>query len=160
MAQYAEDAKQHDEPWELWQHGDDELWTNCSTHPSRFTDHHYRRKPRTIQLGDYEVPEPCKVELEYGQDYYIPSLSAGASWRTWNDDKHDANALESNLVHLDRRSAAPQANQADALDAARYRFLRDTCWSSDKELATVISLQMNKVWDEKIDEAMARNKKE
>lgn len=45
-------------------------------------------------------------------------------------------------------------------DAARYRFLRDTCWSSDKELATVISLQMNKVWDEKIDEAMARNKKE
>jgi hypothetical protein len=50
--------------------------------------------------------------------------------------------------------------QADALDAARYRFLRDTCWSSDKELATVISLQMNKVWDEKIDEAMARNKEE
>jgi hypothetical protein len=48
----------------------------------------------------------------------------------------------------------------DALDAARYRFLRDTCWSSDKELATVISLQMNKVWDEKIDEAMARNKEE
>ncbi len=58
------------------------------------------------------------------------------------------------------RATAPQANQADALDAARYRFLRDTCWSSDKELATVISLQMNKVWDEKIDEAMARNKKE
>ena len=58
------------------------------------------------------------------------------------------------------RATAPQANQADALDAARYRFLRDTCWSSDKELATVISLQMNKVWDEKIDEAMARNKEE
>ena len=58
------------------------------------------------------------------------------------------------------RATAPQANQADALDAARYRFLRDTCWSSDKELATVISMQMNKVWDEKIDEAMARNKGE
>lgn len=60
------------------------------------------------------------------------------------------------------RATAPQADQADALDAldaARYRFLRDTCWSSDKELATVISLQMNKVWDEKIDEAMARNKR-
>jgi hypothetical protein len=58
------------------------------------------------------------------------------------------------------RATAPQTNQADALDAARYRFLRETCWSSDKELATVISLQMNKVWDEKIDEAMARNKEE
>lgn len=56
--------------------------------------------------------------------------------------------------------AAMEQAQADALDAARYRFLRDTCWSSDKELATVISLQMNKVWDEKIDEAMARNKEE
>ena len=57
--------------------------------------------------------------------------------------------------------AAPvHSPQADALDAARYRFLRDTCWSSDKELATAISLQINKVWDEKIDEAMARNKKE
>ena len=58
------------------------------------------------------------------------------------------------------RAIAPQTNQTDALDAARYRFLRDTYWSSDKELATVISLQMNKVWDERIDEAMARNKKE
>ena len=56
--------------------------------------------------------------------------------------------------------AAMEQAQADALDAARYRFLRDTCWSSNKELATVISLQMNKVWDEKIDEAMARNKEE
>ena len=62
------------------------------------------------------------------------------------------------LIHL---STSPDPKvQADALDAARYRFLRDTCWSSDKELATVISLQMNKVWDEKIDEAMARNKEE
>ena len=52
------------------------------------------------------------------------------------------------------------STNTDALDAARYRFLRDTCWSSDKELATVISMQMNKVWDEKIDEAMARNKGE
>ena len=47
---------------------------------------------------------------------------------------------------------------ADALDAARYRFLRDTYWGDDKELSIVITLQMNKVWDEKIDEAMASSK--
>ena len=105
MAQYAEDAKQYDEPWELWQHGDNGVWTRCTCHPGWFTDHYYRRKPRTVQISDFEVPEPCKVALEYGQDYYVPSLTAGASWRTWNDDKHDARVLKSNLVHLDFQSA-------------------------------------------------------
>lgn len=47
----------------------------------------------------------------------------------------------------------------DALDAARYRFLRDTYWGDDKELAAVITLQMNKVWDEKIDAAITQSKK-
>ena len=67
MAQYAEDAKQYDKPWELWQHGDGETWVRCSTHPGWHTDHFYRRKPRTVQIGDIEVPEPCKVEPEDGQ---------------------------------------------------------------------------------------------
>ena len=67
---------------------------------------------------------------------------------------------ELNNWGIEIANCAEELAQADARDAARYRFLRDTCWSSDKELATVISLQMNKVWDEKIDEAMARNKKE
>ena len=105
MAKYAEDAKQHDRPWELWQYNDGDTWIGCSIHPRWFPDFTYRHKPRTVQVGDVEVPEPCKVPLEYGQDYYIPNLTAGASWRTWNDDKHDAHALKSNLVHLDFQSA-------------------------------------------------------
>ena len=105
MAQYAEDAKGHERPWELWEHGDGTEWTSCTAHPCWHKSHIYRRKPRTVQIGDIEVPEPCKVELEYGQDYYIPSLTAGASWRTWNGDKHDVRALKSNLVHLDFQSA-------------------------------------------------------
>ena len=110
MVQYAEDAKQYDQPWELWQHGDHETWTSCTTHPSWFTDHQYRRKPRTVQIGDIEVPEPCKVEPEDGQEYYIPLLTtAGASLRTWYGDKHDTYALKSNLVHLDFQSAALHA---------------------------------------------------
>ena len=105
MAQYAEDAKQHDKPWELWQYNDGDTWIGCSIHPRWVPDCPYRHKPRTVQIGDIEVPEPCKVALEYGQDYYVPSLTAGASWRTWNDDKHDARVLKSNLVHLDFQSA-------------------------------------------------------
>lgn len=47
MMQYAEDAKLHDEPWELWQHGDGSDWVNCVSHPGWSSDNKYRRKPRT-----------------------------------------------------------------------------------------------------------------
>ena len=51
---------------------------------------------------------------------------------------------------------------ADAKDAARYRWLRDNDWHADKDLGPVIRLQLNAIWDVKIDAAMAaqaRNKK-
>ena len=106
MAQYAEDAKQHANPWELWQHGDHEVWMNCERLPGWHEGHEYRRKPRTTQIGDYEVPEPCKAELEYGQEYFVPLMTtAGAKYRTWNGDKHDLYVLKANLVHLDFQSA-------------------------------------------------------
>ena len=110
MAQYAEDAKQYDKPWELWQHGDGESWVRCASHPGWQTDHFYRRKPRTVKIGDIEVPEPCKVSLNYKKEYFVPDVaSAGAHRRTWTHNYLDLYALESNLVHLDRRSAALQA---------------------------------------------------
>ena len=49
---------------------------------------------------------------------------------------------------------APQP-QADALDAARYRYLRDVDWRYGGELEAVIRLQANALWDVKIDEAIA-----
>ena len=54
------------------------------------------------------------------------------------------------------------SSNTDAKDAARYRWLRDNDWNADKELGPVIRLQLNAIWDVKIDEAMAaqaRNKK-
>lgn len=110
MAQYAEDAKQHDEPWELWQHDGRGTWVDCVCHPSWWSHTQYRRKPRSIMIGDIEVPEPCKVSLKYKEEYFIPLLTtAGASLRIWNGDKHDAYVLKSNLVHLDFQSAALHA---------------------------------------------------
>jgi hypothetical protein len=50
---------------------------------------------------------------------------------------------------------AVQTQQADAQDAARYRYLRDVYWGDDKEFMDMITLQMNKIWDEKIDAAIA-----
>ena len=106
MAQYAEDAKQHNKPWELWQHDVSGTWVDCVSHPNWCSNTQYRRKPRTIQLGDYEVPEPCRVELEYGQEYFVPLMTtSGAKFCTWNGDKHDLYVLKANLVHLDFQSA-------------------------------------------------------
>ena len=110
MAQYAEDAKQYDKPWELWQFNDGDTWAGCSTHPRWVPDFTYRRKPRTVLVGDIEVPETCKVELEYGQEYFVPDVTTGLGRRrTWAHDSEDARALASNLVHLDFQSAALHA---------------------------------------------------
>lgn len=110
MAQYAEDAKQHDEPWELWQHDASGTWVDCVSHPSWCSNTQYRRKPRSIKIGDIEVPEPCKVSLKYKEEYFVPNVaSAGAHRCVWTHSYLDLYALESNLVHLDRRSAALQA---------------------------------------------------
>lgn len=110
MAQYAEDAKVHDEPWKLWQYYVIETWENCENHPSWHSDSQYRRKPRSIMIGDIEVPEPCKVSLKYKEEYFVPNVaSAGAHRCVWTHSYLDLYALESNLVHLDRRSAALQA---------------------------------------------------
>ena len=110
MAQYAEDAKVHDEPWKLWQHGDHGDWTNCSNHPCWFSDQSYRRKPRTIRIGDIEVPEPCKFALKYKQEYFVPNVSTAGTHRyVWEHSHLDHHALVSNLVHLDRKSAALHA---------------------------------------------------
>lgn len=110
MALYAEDAKVHDEPWELWQHGDGSDWLNCVSHPGWRKVVLYRRKPLSFVIGDIEVPAPCKVPLELLQEYFVPNLSTTIPIRrTWLNDQNDMHALESNIVHLDIRSAALHA---------------------------------------------------
>ena len=58
----------------------------------------------------------------------------------------------------------PEALQAECenlrKDAARYRWLRDNDWNADKDLGPVIRLQLNALWDVKIDEAMEARAKQ
>ena len=48
---------------------------------------------------------------------------------------------------------------ADARDADRYRWLRDNELYVNKELEPVVRLQLNAIWDVKIDEALAAQAK-
>ena len=105
MAQYAEDAKQHAKPWELWQHGDGRVWSDCTGHPSWHIDRYFRRKSQTIMLGEHEVPEPCWEPLRSGQEFCAVNPFSGPQWFTWNGSGEDLHALESGFVHLTKEAA-------------------------------------------------------
>ena len=63
--------------------------------------------------------------------------------------------LESQLAQrFDAADMATASAQGDALDAVRYRFLRDGEWR-DTDLEPFIRLQLNTLWDAKIDAARA-----
>jgi hypothetical protein len=63
MAQYAEDAKTTDKPWRLWEGSTgDGTSRGLRGHPSWNPNFYFRRKPRTININGYEVPEPVRVQ--------------------------------------------------------------------------------------------------
>ena len=69
---------------------------------------------------------------------------------------YDAARLE--IESLRAALATPQpapASQGDALDAARYRYLRDGDWRENDKLESIIRLQLNSLWDAAIDDARA-----
>ena len=88
MAQYAEDAKTTDKPWELWQlFTKIGTWVGVDKNPDWCADIQYRRKPKTKLIHGVEVPDisftpedneyyfypdptmPCMYEMEYFHNY-------------------------------------------------------------------------------------------
>jgi hypothetical protein len=105
MAQYAEDAKQHEKPWQLWQNYVSGTWENCENHPSWHSDSQYRRKPRTIKIGDIEVSEPCREAPEVGQKVWAIHPVNHVEPFTWYSSKACYDALEGGFVHLTEEAA-------------------------------------------------------
>jgi len=56
MAQYAEDAKTHTEPWKLWQFLGSLGWSSCGESPRWNETKEYRRKPKTKLIHGVEIP--------------------------------------------------------------------------------------------------------
>ncbi len=105
MAQYAEDAKKYNEPWEMWQLGDGFTWNDCTTHPCWSTFHVYRRKTRTIKIAGYEVPEPVREPLSRGQKFWAVNPFMGPQEFIWDSHIGHQHALESGFVHLSEEAA-------------------------------------------------------
>ena len=107
MAMYAEDALVTDKPWELWQYKSANSWRDYfHDHPRWCTDFEYRRKPKTIIINGFEVPEPMRVLPAFDDNYFYPHLFSGGVRRfSWEGDEMDLRAFKSGLCHLTKEAA-------------------------------------------------------
>lgn len=125
MAQYAEDAKTHPEPWKLWQKRvvPQDAWVACALHPAWTKGIEYRRRPRTIKIGDREVPEPLREEPAFMTQYWVPDVHASspnlAVSLKWVGDKFALRWLARGLVHLTEEAATAHAEALLAFSARR-----------------------------------------
>ena len=61
MLLYAQDAMETYKPWGRWEVSiDNKTWNSIEDNPIWMPELHYRRKPKTIRIGNYEVPEPLQ----------------------------------------------------------------------------------------------------
>ena len=122
MLQYAQDASTTDKPWELWEFRCDEheKWTILTGNPAWDDDTEYRRKPRTIRIGEIDIHEPVREPLQNGENYFVPVIDCGdyhASRFSWDNDSTDKRLLKKGMVHLTNEAALAHAKALIALTA-------------------------------------------
>ena len=79
-----------------------------------------RIKPRTIKIGDFDVPEPIRVDIGIGNKYFTPSLaSVSAIGCSWLGDGRDYELLRNGLCHETSEAAEVHAKALIALTRAK-----------------------------------------
>jgi hypothetical protein len=79
----------------------------------------YRIAPRTIRIGAFDVPEPYRGEMEFAQQYYMPSMMSG-SWNCackWENNHFHAHRMLYGQVHLTPEAAALHGKALASLTA-------------------------------------------
>ena len=105
MMQYAQDAQETETPWERWQVLRDGTWYTMLDYPLWHCSLEYRRKPKTIRIGEFDVPEPVREPLEEGQKCWTPDVPFAARELVWCGGSYDKFLLEAGLIHLTREAA-------------------------------------------------------
>ncbi len=110
-AMYAEDMARYDEPWKYWEvRGENSDWLVLGNHPLWDIELIYRRIPRTIRIGEYDVPEPMMKAPRLGQSYFLVNLCAKQDNRKmedycWRGDRWDNIWLSHGICHLTSEAA-------------------------------------------------------
>ncbi|MCP9269707.1 hypothetical protein M5U04_16860 [Xenorhabdus sp. XENO-1] len=118
---YAEFAQVMDNPWSQFQYWNynDECWCDLDENDGLWGTAKYRLKPRTIKIGEIDVPEPVREALEEFTEYYCPDINtfgtSDADCHLWDGCDNDNDRLQSGLIHLDRGSAELHAKALIAL---------------------------------------------
>lgn len=108
MMQYAEDAMTNNEPWLLWElNAGSPIWTVPDSHPKWSEGVGYRRKPKTISINGYDVPEPYRGEMVEDTEYYFAAMYYGvfAESFVWEGDEVDVRVQSRGLLHLTEEAA-------------------------------------------------------
>jgi hypothetical protein len=104
MLAYAQDAQESDTPWDQWEFKtkDEEPWKKCNVNPEWRVSVSYRKRIKTIRIGQYDVPEPLRVKPVIGTTYYYVSLKEpnGAADYKWDNDEADNILLLNGAIHL------------------------------------------------------------
>ncbi|QTL38756.1 hypothetical protein HGO23_12795 [Xenorhabdus budapestensis] len=109
ITEYARLSHITDKPWEHFEvnYGGKD-WNTLESECGFDRVFGYRLKPRTIRIGEYDVPEPVRVEPEINTKYFSPSiLSPSVLFVSfeWSGDFYDSIALNRGMVHLEKESA-------------------------------------------------------
>lgn len=109
MMQYAEDAMTNNEPWLLWErkYNGRVDWHKTESSLSFNPSISYRRKPTTISINGYDVPEPYRGEMVEGTEYYFAVMHEGvfAEFFVWEGDEVDVRVQSRGLLHLTEEAA-------------------------------------------------------
>ena len=124
MMKYVEIAQTTDKPWEAFQvKGFVDEWLDVSAAILFNENLQYRLKPeppKTIRIGEYDVPEPVREPLEKDTEYWIVhfSLAELAVSFKWYSDKFDNRVLKNGLIHLTKEAAVIHAEALLSLTKA------------------------------------------
>ena len=111
MALYALDAFETETPWERWEYIQDGRCYRCGVNPGWEINNEYRRKPKTIRIGERDVPEPMRVAPAMGKTYYVVDYSDAEqyAYNYWNNDEYDNRMLQQGLCHSTTEAALAHA---------------------------------------------------
>ena len=110
MMQYAQDAMETSEPWELWEVRYYDKWCGLSVHPIWHEPFEYRRKPKmlSVTLANGEVvswPEPHKGDLNVGQHCYLVAHNGGVEHVCFAIHSPNKQEVRFGMVHLTKDAA-------------------------------------------------------
>jgi len=109
ILQYAHDAMETEAPWARWEVRckESDKWLPMNRFSVFDAELQYRRKPRTIRIGEYDVPEPVREPLQMEQFYFHVELFTDNAihGHYWKGSVYDYRLLERGLVHIDPKAA-------------------------------------------------------